>query len=203
MPRLALWRLVLAGGLVLLFVSLAGEHIVRAALPLMEKVFVLAAPDFRVLEFGVVHAQSERRIAVVATLRRTAVVGSRVLVPNAKGRAEAITPMAHTLHGGALALLIASAWPARHRRELSWRMAVALPLAAALVVLDAPLVLAASLWQLLRDALAPNETSALIGLSAFLRGGGRYVLAVLAAAAAIEVCKPRVLHAAWRSVARA
>jgi hypothetical protein len=59
------------------------------------------------------------------------------------------------------------------------------------VLVDAPLVLVASLQQLLIDALAPGETSLLIAWSAFLRGGGRYALALAVAATAVGLCARR------------
>lgn len=188
LARAALIRLGLAGVVGLVLASVWGERVLGAGLPLLQRAFELAAPDFRLLEFGIAEVDAERRIAVVATLSRTTVVGSRVLVPDPRGRAEAVTPLAHALHGALLALIAAAAWPTASWRRLGCRALIAVPLAALLVLVDAPLVLAASLQQLLIDALAPSETSLLIAWSAFLRGGGRYALALAVAALAVGLC---------------
>jgi hypothetical protein len=193
--RAALLRLVLAGAVGLVLASVWGEKALHAGLPWLQRAFELAAPDFRVLEFGIVQVDAEKRLAVAVTLSRTTVVGARVLVPDPRGRAEAVTPLAHALHGAMLALVASAAWPAASWRSLLCRGATVLPLAAALVLVDAPLVLAASLRQLLIDSLAPGQASLLLAWSAFLRGGGRYVLALLAAAAAAGLCA-RVRRAA-------
>lgn len=187
--RAALVRLGLAGVAGLLLAALWGERALQAGLPLLQRAFELAAPDFRVLEFGIVRVDAEKRLAVAVTLSRTTVVGSRVLVPDPRGRAEAVTPLAHALHGALLALVAAAAWPTASPRRLLCRGAIVLPLAALLVLIDAPLVLAASLQQLLIDSLAPGQLSWLLAWSAFLRGGGRYVLALLVAAAAVGLCR--------------
>jgi hypothetical protein len=115
-------------------------------------------------------------------------VGTRVIVPDPRGCAEAVTPLAHALHGALLALIGAAAWPTASRYALICRGLIVLPLAALLVLVDAPFVLAASLQQLLVDSLAPGETSLLLGWSAFLRGGGRYALALALAATAVGIC---------------
>jgi hypothetical protein len=186
-----LLRLGLAGVVGLVLAALWGELALGAGMPLLQRAFELAAPDFRVLEFGITEVDAEKRLAVVATLSRTTVVGSRVLVPNPRGRAEAVTPLAHALHGALLALIAAAAWPAASWRRLACRALIVAPLAALLVLVDAPLVLAASLQQLLIDALAPGEASLLIAWSAFLRGGGRYALALATAATAVGLCARR------------
>jgi hypothetical protein len=190
-PRVLILRLGLAGLVGLALSALAGERILGATMPMLQRSFEWAAPDFRVLEFGIGQVQAERRIAVVVTLARTTVVGSRALVPNARGRAEAVTPMAHALQGPVLALIGVAAWPASSRRALLCRLMLAAPVALLLLLADAPLVLAASLQQLLIDALAPGEASLLVAWSQFLRGGGRYALALLAAALAIGACTAR------------
>lgn len=186
--RAALLRLGLAGVVGLVLAAVWGERVLGAGMPLLQRAFELAAPDFRVLEFGIAEVDAERRIAVMATLSRTTVVGSRVLVPDPRGRAEAVTPLAHALHGALLALIAAAAWPAASWRRLACRALIVVLLAVLLVLIDAPLVLAASLQQLLIDALAPGETSLLIAWSAFLRGGGRYALALAVAALAVGLC---------------
>jgi hypothetical protein len=186
--RAALVRLGLVGVVGLVLASLLSERVLAAAMPLLQSAFELAAPDFRVLEFAIADVDGERRIAVAVTLSRTTVVGSRVLVPDPRGRAEAVTPLAHALHGAVLALIGAAAWPAASWRRLVCRALIVAPLATLLVLIDTPLVLAASLRQLLIDALAPGEASLLIAWSAFMRGGGRYALALAIAATAVGLC---------------
>jgi hypothetical protein len=64
-------------------------------------------------------------------------------------------------------------------------MVIVLPLGLLLAVVDAPLVLAASIWQLLVDAAAPGTHSPLLLASQFLQGGGRAALGLSIGAASL------------------
>lgn len=96
-----------------------------------------------------------------------------------------MTPVGHVLQGAVTALVAVLVWPASQRRAWPARCLVLIPGAALLTLLDTPLVLAASLWQLMIDALAPGTGSMLVGWSSFLRGGGRFALGLAVAALAI------------------
>jgi hypothetical protein len=176
-----------AGALALLWATLFGSMLGQALVPMQQRMFEIMMPDFRVLEYGVKQLHGERRVAVAVTLARRTVIGSRVLEPDPRGRAEAVTPLAHTQHGAVLAVATAAAWPARCWRTRGRRIALALPAAALLLLVDAPVVLAASLQQLLNDALDPGASSWLTTVSAFLRGGGRFALGLACAAWAVAV----------------
>lgn len=188
-PRRELGASLAACALMLLLMIWGGPRLGKAFAPLQQHAFGLAMPDFRVLSFGVVSLQGERRVAVAVTLARRTVIGGRVLEPDPRGRAEAMTPLAHTQHGAFASLVAAAGWPAHCWRTRARRLAWALPGAFLLTWIDAPLVLAASIQQILNDALDPGAFSWLIAASAFLRGGGRFALGLANAAAAAVIAK--------------
>jgi hypothetical protein len=182
----------LAAGLLMLWLSLlVGPRLGQVVAPWQQRIFEVVMPDFRVLSYGVARIQGEARVAVAVTLARRTVIGGRVLEPNPLGRAEAMTPLAHTQQGAFLSLAAAAAWPAARWRLRLQRLAWALPGATLLLWVDAPLVLAASLQQILNDALQPGSSSWLVAVSAFLRGGGRFALGLVVAASAVALAAPR------------
>ncbi len=183
----ALGRLVLAAVGVVLGVLVAGDALLHAALPGMRHMLPVIAPDFEVRQLALRREQGEHRVAVEVNLARTVVVGGRAIVPDPRGSANASTPAGHGLLAPGVAVLAIVAWPWARWRELLARLVVCLPLMAGWLVLDAPLMLAASLWQLVLDAAAPNEMSLLAAMPRVLVGGGRILAGVVLAAASVAL----------------
>ncbi len=161
-----------------------GEPLARAALPLLAWGFGVVGPDFRLLRLEVVRVDGERRLAARVTLARTAVLGARVVLPDPRGHADAVTPLAHVLHLPVVAGIVALAWPAAGWREAALRGALVASGLVVLVPLDTPAVLAGEIRQLLIDVHAPGLADPLVAWSEFLGHGGRILLAGLLGAAA-------------------
>jgi hypothetical protein len=133
-------------------------------------------------EFGVVAYRTDERgrvEAVVAPQRMLALPGRAVLAP-AHARITAHTPAAAAAAVPLAPVVAAAAARRRPWRQRAAAMALALPAAGALWLVDAPLVLAASVWSLVIEQLAPGSASVLVAAGDFLRGGGRFALAAVA-----------------------
>jgi hypothetical protein len=188
----ALLRAGAAGLALLVLVLAAGQTAVKALLPAMQWVFEALVDDFRVLRFGFDHEGADLVLRVVVKVAHYAVVGERVMTPDGNGLANASTMAVQGLQGAFVALWIALAWPAAgsagladafktRLRRLAW---VALP-ALLLLLLDAPLVMAASLWQFVIDGLSPGAFSPLLLARELLQGGGRLALGAAMGGAAV------------------
>ncbi|MEI7970277.1 MAG: hypothetical protein WCJ69_14940 [Betaproteobacteria bacterium] len=171
----------------ILVAGLAGGALVDPLVPVWRAVFEALAGEFRVLDLAIDGDGAHRMLRVRVTLREIVLLGQRVLYPDPRGVASAATAVGHALHIPAAAVLVGLAWPGRGRATLALRTTVALLLAAPLVLLDLPLVLAGHLWQILVDHLAPGTPSPLIAGQAFLTHGGRWLAGTLAGIAAVRL----------------
>jgi hypothetical protein len=99
------------------------------------------------------------------------------------------------LYGPLLAVWLTLAWPTGRAGfgaaagVLGLRLLGVLPAAAALALLDTPIVLAANLWRLLLDHLAPGSFSPLLMASDVLQGGGRYAFGLALGALAVGMAE--------------
>lgn len=183
--RAALLRLLLAAAVLIPAAWAGGDAVIRAAVPAMARVLAFIAPDFEVRHLALARVAGEQRVTVEVNLARTTIVGERALVPDPRGSASAFTPAGHGLLVPWVAALGVVGWPYGRLGELLARALLLLPLLAAWIVLDAPLMLAASIWQLLLDAVAPGTTSFLGAVPLFLVGGGRIVIGLAMAAGVV------------------
>jgi hypothetical protein len=105
-------------------------------------------------------------------------------MPDESARAESSTPRGAAWLVLTVFLAALAAWPAnRPTREWPLRLAFGLPLLAALLLLDVPITLLGPLRAVIVDNLNPGGWDAWTVGSQFLRGGGRYLMALLGAAA--------------------
>jgi hypothetical protein len=185
----ALRRLLLAAALLIPLVVAFGPMLQRGLLPATVAAFEWVAPDLRVLDMQVGTVDGERRVTVVVTLARTTVIGEKVLLPDPRGQASAFTPAGHAWVAPLVAALALVAWPVQRRAEAFWRLAGGLPAALWLIALDPALMLAATIWQLMIDSVAPGTPVLLASFAAVLLGGGRIVLGLGAAAAVVGVVR--------------
>jgi len=181
----SLLRLLLAAVVLLPATWLGGDAVVRAAVPTMGRVLPWIAPDFEVQRIAMEKVRGEQRLTIKVNLSRTTIVGTRVLVPDPRGSATAHTLAGHGLLAPLVAAFGIAGWPVGRPFELLARLALLLPLLAMWLVLDAPLVLAAALWQLMLDAVAPGTSSLLVKIPGFLVGGGRIVIGLAMAAGVV------------------
>lgn len=116
-----------------------------------------------------------------ANLARPVVVGNRILYPlGTHGVPDGGFQVTNTVGGvlqlPALLLMIALAWPARRASELAVRLGIALPVTAAVVLLDTPFTAVAELRNGLATAIDPRTVDSWMVASRFLMGGGGYAL---------------------------
>ena len=163
--------LLLLAGLVL-----SGEWLVRASIPALRSMFEWLAPDFQLQRLDLQRDQADQVLRAWVTLGRYTFVGGQLITPDPRGMAQASTIALHGLQGPLLALWAAMAWPAAAGRTRALRVLACLPAAGLLFLLDAPVVLAASIWQFLVDAHAPGSWQPLLIARDLLQGGGRFVI---------------------------
>ncbi len=192
-PRIVrdiLMPLAVATALLLPLVLLVAEPVAERLLPAQRAVFRMLAGEFRVTRMATEQMSSHRVVRVEVTLADTLVLGPRTFRPDPRGVAQASTPVAHTFHAMVTALLVAVAWPAADIATRLRRSLIAFALAAGMAVVDAPFVLAGTLWRTLLDVADPGRFSLLTSWAAFLEGGGRLALGILAGAAAAAIVGP-------------
>ncbi len=192
--RLAL-RAVAVGAVLLALLLTGGAAVVTAALPAMQDLFTVLVPELRPLAFGLDHERADRVVRVVVARERYIVIGSNVMEPHPQARANASTLVLQPLYGPLLALWLALAWPTRRptwqgaAATLALRLSIAMPFALALAWVDTPVVLAASLWRLLVEHLAPGSFSPLLLANDVLNGGGRYAFGLGAGALSVGLAE--------------
>ncbi|MDH4393268.1 MAG: hypothetical protein QE285_17825 [Aquabacterium sp.] len=167
---------------------LSGEWLVRASIPALHSMFEWIAPDFQLQRLELQRDKADQVLRAWVTLGRYTFVGAQLITPDPRGMAQASTLAVHGLQGPLLALWAAVAWPAAAVRTRLLRLLVCLPAAALMFLLDAPVVLAASIWQFLVDAHAPGSWQPLLIARDLLQGGGRFVIGLaIGAGCAIAV----------------
>jgi hypothetical protein len=199
-----------AGAIALLLAAAVslGPAALRASAAPWGAVIECLAPDLRVMALGPARIDGAEVVQAEVTLARTVYLGGRMQAPNPAGRAQAQVPASQPLQGPLLALALALGWPlarpmagsvaasvsasvspSRAGRivEPAVRAAAALPLAALLWCVDTPLALAASLWRLVLQAMAPGQGSPLVAAADLMTDGGRLALGAAAGLAAVAV----------------
>lgn len=144
--------------------------------------------EFTVLRFGLLRQRSEDVLQLVVTTRRHVVVGERILTPDPRGTAQASTLPLQGLQGPLVALIVVWVWPLAPGRQVAeavLRGVLVLPAGLALATLDAPVVLLASIWDLVHDHLAPGRSNGLTVARDLLRGGGRWGVGLVIGATAV------------------
>lgn len=185
-----LWAVV-AAALLLTGLVLIGDWMVRTSLPALRSMFAWIAPDFQLQRLELQRDKADQVLRAWVTLGRYTFVGGQLITPDPRGMAQASTIALHGLQGPLLALWAAVAWPASAGQTRALRLLACLPAAALLFLLDAPVVLAASLWQFLVDAYAPGSFQALLVARDLLQGGGRVVIGLaIGAACGIAIRDP-------------
>jgi hypothetical protein len=169
-----LGRLLLGLALLSAAAAWGGHTLMRALAPAQASLFHALNPDLQLVSYGQLPGG---QWAADVTLRRILVLGQQLRHPDPRARANASLPIAQTWAGPVLLLAVAAAWPGGWRGTLR-RLVLALPLAALLLLVDAPLVLSGLIWQLLLDMMAADEWSVLVTIKSFLQGGGRIALAL-------------------------
>ena len=162
--------------------SAAQPMLLAQLIPLWRMAIETLEPDFRVVDIRATATGIEPLIELVVTPARIIIVGTRAIVPEGSEQAAA------SMSRGAVWLLLTvflvtlAAWPvARPAREWPMRLALGLPLLSLLLMLDVPVTLLGPLRSLI-TGMASEQADAWIVGARFLRGGGRYLVAIAGAA---------------------
>lgn len=179
------WR-VAAALLVLAALGVALQaSLVTQLLAPWRTVIELLEPDFRVIDLRSRSDGVEPVVEVTVGPARVIVVGSRAIAPDASARAQASTPRGAVWVLLSLFLATLLAWPTKASRHEWWmRALIGLPLLGTLLLLDVPIGLLGPLRAVIVDSLSPGSQDLWVMGSRFLRGGGRYLLAIAMAALA-------------------
>jgi hypothetical protein len=164
------------------------EEIVDWMLPAIPATMDWLASDFRIEAVSVFTDHGSARVGILAVLSRSLVEAGRAVI------AGETTPILLTVTvGGVLqpvwmALIAAAAWPGR-AAEFALRLPLVLPAAALPMLLDTPVSFATRLWDTQLSTLHIPHHSPLIWWVAFLEGGGRLVLGLVAGAVAVAAAR--------------
>lgn len=184
-------RLLLAATLLIAFGVLQGARLVEGCLPAYRAAIRHLADEFRVVRLALDREGADRVVRAEVALRPVVVIRGKPLTPDRRSRANASTLALNGLLAPMLALLTAMAWPARRAIEYPARVLAMLPALAILLLLDTPAVLAAELWAIVLDRVAPGAFSPLVLWKDFLQSGGRQALGVAVGLLAVAVVAPR------------
>jgi hypothetical protein len=178
-------RFIVVCVLMLLLLHQYGEVLVKPLLPLYEWEIVKIADDYRILSFGIDNESLDRVIRLKVTLAKPIYVAGQSLMPDPRGIAEASTTIGHIWQMVVVCIAMILAWPAQHLRKYFIRVAIVIPLLVLFTMLDSPLALLASLWDLILQNMSPDSFSPLISWNSFLERGGRFALGLVAGLIAI------------------
>jgi hypothetical protein len=141
----------------------------------------------QVIALDITQVEADTVIRMEAGIRELILTGTHVTFADPRARAVITTPLAAFWLAPSVLLALLMAWPASSIAASLWRLPLAVPALACVLLLDTPFVLDALLWGLHRDAHDPNGTSTILVWSAFLKAGGRFLLGAAAAAAVITL----------------
>ncbi|AOF82867.1 hypothetical protein BSY238_2992 [Methyloversatilis sp. RAC08] len=158
-----------------------GEALMQRLLPAIALTMDLIDRHHSVLSLGITQTGADTVIRLEAGIRQLILTGTHVTYADPRARAVITTPLATFWLAPTLFIALLAAWPAQRTAEWPLRALCALPALALLLALDVPFVLDALLWALHRDAHDPHGSSPILVWSAFLKSGGRFVLAGLLA----------------------
>lgn len=174
-------RLVASASLVAILAIWQGETLMAHLLGPIRMVIDLIDHNHVVRVLRIDRVGADTVIYMKAGIRELIVTGSQVTYADPRAEAVVTTPLGAFLIAPSILVTLVLGWPARNYREWALRLLVMAPLAAALFAIDAPFALDAYLWELHRDAHAPDATSPILAWKAFIAQGGRFILGGLAA----------------------
>lgn len=168
------------------------RQLVTPLVPAFCSVMTSLDDRFVVTDARIVRQGANKVVRFRANLARPLVVGEHILYPFGTngvpaGGFQVTNTVGGVLQLAGLLLIIVLAWPARRIVEFAFRLGVALPLVAVLLLLDTPFTAVAELRNGLTTMLDPRAVDGWMVASRFLMGGGGYALVLLFAAGAIAL----------------
>lgn len=179
-------RATLACAFVLTAVYFQSHAVVAALTPLLLAALSGVASDFHILSLALVQEGPDTALEARAMLEHVIILGGRAIVPNGTTGYAVTTTAGTVLQPLMAAAIFVLAWPGRWI-ELALRIALTIPLLLLALLVDAPMYLAGSLWDMQVRIHEPNRFSPLVWWMSFLVNGGRIMLGFVAASLAIAL----------------
>ena len=181
-PRLLL-RLLLACAVSTALLIWAADPLAGSLLPLYRLQLDWLGADYRVISLDTRQKDSNTIVALSVTLRRPVLGQGRLIMPDARGRAEGSTLAWAPLQSIAIMLAALVAWPAARWPEYLWRWLFGLPALCLVIAFDVPVTLLA----VIRDLYDPG--SLFTDWAGFMARGGRHALTLAGALVAIILAR--------------
>lgn len=193
-------RLVIAYAAMVFLAGFLGTWYGEMLLPVYRMVVRWICADYRVMGFDLIDARGELRFGLVAVSTHFQTVGGNIVPPGAM--VTTATLLGHSLQHPVVIFSLLLAWPGIE----AWRRVglgiAALPVLLVVECADVPVVLGGNVRAAVLEQFAPQlvNSSVMVQWIDFLGGGGRIVISLLAAAAALCVFRSveAVLGRGWR-----
>jgi hypothetical protein len=186
-PLELLARTLLVAALVLGLSHVAARPVVTGLIPVYRAAISALDGSFDLTDIAIAHEGPSEVVRFRANLSRPLDVKGTTLYPSGwhgvvpEGGIEVHYTLDGALQYPALALILVLAWPARPK-ELFARLAVFVPIALMLLLIDVPSTVIAELWTGLEGMVDPDALPRWMIWSRFLMGGGGLLLGIVAAA---------------------
>ncbi len=168
--------------------------LVRPLLPVFGGTVELLAPQFTLDSLDLVQGQSPTVRLRANLLEPVEFAGHTVLPFGWLGRVpeggyQVTQSLTGLLQYPVLVMLIVLAWPASTLMVLLLRVALGLPMAAFVLLCEAPMTMVAELWSLVRNQADPGATCYWMIWSRLLMGGGGLLIAGILGATAVMLAQ--------------
>lgn len=170
--------LLLGFGISLSLAWLWGHALIEALLPLTRAPLLWLDGRFEILHLGVERNLQDTVIRLRVNATQMIVVGSQTAWPEAGQWLEVTTTLGAMLQPLVIAVGLAAAWPGKFATRLL-RIAIAMMLGMAFLLIDIPVTLHAYVWDMYIYAFDPSYFSPLLIWHEFMHAGGRLGLGVL------------------------
>jgi hypothetical protein len=187
-------RLVVVGILLIAAARLLQTTLIQPLLPIFGATVSLLAPQFTLQSLDLVESRPPT-LRLRANLLEPVEFAGRTVVPvgwlgtGPQGGYQVSLAMTGLLQYPTLTLLIVLAWPATGLKVLGVRVLLGIPMAALLLLTEAPTTMVAELWSIVRDQADPAATCYWMVLSRFLMGGGGLLIAGILGATAVVMAQ--------------
>jgi len=188
LPELAI-RLIGAGVLLVITAHWLQFALVRPLLPVFGGTVELLAPQFTLESVDLIQAQPPA-VRLRANLLEPVEFAGHTVFPFGwlgtipQGGYQVALSLTGLLQYPTLVLLIVLIWPA-DAKTFGVQLMLGIPMAAAVLLTEAPVTMVAELWGVVRDQADPAATCYWMVASRFLMGGGGLLIAGLLGAGAV------------------
>ncbi|MEJ0039619.1 MAG: hypothetical protein WDO68_26845 [Gammaproteobacteria bacterium] len=177
--------MIIAAAMILVAAHFFERPVAQSLVPVFSSALERVGTQFKILEIGLHRdGRSNDVIRLRANLAHPIAVTNGTAQPF-EGWYEISITLGSVFSYGLLCLILAIAWPFVGAKQLFFRLIIALPLTALLLVGNVCLTFLAELWNLIRQDFDPGAPSLLLRWSRFAMGGGGFAAAIVLSAIAI------------------